>query len=228
MQVRLGLGFFKRVAAAAAMLTLSACNMFPVGPDLAKAPTPFGNAAQVDIANADEGMDVQIRHTPDGDRITLTYPMLGKKPYEGDVTYHAIDGTAAETNWLIAANVFQSADRSVYAILKYPKGTTFAPGSETEGSIMMVTCVMRMPSEAEIEAKYNADDNATEEEQSEMLASALGDIMGGCDFNTIEEVHAFGPKVLAAAQEEADINAKVPASRQEDNYEWKPVTITVP
>ncbi|ESQ87083.1 hypothetical protein ABAC460_21170 [Asticcacaulis sp. AC460] len=220
-------GFFQIVAAGAAMLTLSACNMFPVGPDLAKAPTPFGSAAQVDIVNEEESMDVEIRHTPEGDRITLTYPMLGQKPYEGDVTYHAIGEGKDEVNWLIAANVFQSADRSVYAILTYPKGTSFTPGSETQASIMMVTCVMRMPSEEEIEAKYSGNENASEDEQSQMLASALGDIMSGCDFNTVEEVHAFGPKVLAAAQEEADINAKVPASRQENNYEWKPVTITV-
>ncbi|ESQ75510.1 hypothetical protein ABAC402_08270 [Asticcacaulis sp. AC402] len=211
------------------MLVLSACNMFPVGPDLAKAPTPFGNAAQVDIANADEGMDVHIRHMPDGDRITLTYPMLGKKPYEGDVTYHAIDGTAAESNWLIAANVFQSADRSVYAILKYPRGTTFAPGSETQGEVMMLTCAMRMPSEEELEAKYeNADKDASEEDQDILVASALSDIFSACDFNTVEEVHAFAPKAIAAAREEDEINARVPASRREDSYEWKPVTIRVP
>jgi hypothetical protein len=224
-----GRGFFKFMTVAAAMLALSACNMFPVGPDLAKAPTPFGDAAQVDLVNEQESLDLEIRHLPGGDRITLTYPMLGQKPYEGAVTYHAIDGGTDDTNWLVAANVFQSADRSVYAILKFPKGTTFAPGSETEAEIMMLTCTMRMPSEEELKAKYeNTDEDASEEDQAALMASALTDIMGACDFNSVEEVHAFAPKAIAAAREEEEINAKVPASRREDNYEWKPVTIRVP
>lgn len=221
-------GFFKLIAAGAAMLTLSACNMFPVGPDLAKAPTPFGNATQIGLVNEAESLDVEIRHLPDGDRVTLTYPLLGQKPYEGDVTYHAVEASGDDANWLLAANVFQSADRSVYALLRYPKTATFTPGSETQAEIMLMTCVMRMPSEEEMKAKYGDSEAASEEEQSALLAGAMVEIMGACDFNTVDEVHAFAPKMIAAAKLEVETNAtKTTDEERENNYEWKPVVIKV-
>src|SRR4051812_41640177 len=111
---------FGLLGAIAVAPTLSACSMFPVGPDLAKAPSPFGDAATVHILDDKGATIADLTHQPSGDRGVMTFGDFDSKTYKADATWHAFDSGLKDDKddyWLAGINLFQTADRSAYAVL---------------------------------------------------------------------------------------------------------------
>lgn len=196
---------------------LSACGMFPVGPDLTKAPSPFGSAPVVHFIG-DDNKVTEIRHTALGDTAVLDFSSGGEsgRSYEAAITWLPVGngGDAAHDYWLAGANIFRTADRSAYLVMRYPHGLKLAPPMKSDAfETMLVTCHMRG-----VEAFPSFDeDEASDGSSSSSPDSAPKKV---CDFADRADLDAFVPTVLAKAQS-ADADG-------DTDYKWDHVTIELP
>ena len=186
------------LAAVLAATTVSACSMFPVGPDLAKAPSPFGDAATIHIVDDKGDTLADITHQPTGDRGVMTFGDFDSKTYKADVTWHAFDSGLKDDKvyWLAGVNLFQTADRSAYAVLRFPKGTN--QDLPFKADMMVINCGIRngpsdednstamseddSSADASDSSSSSSDDSAAPDDAVEAQAKQMADQLTGCDF----------------------------------------------
>jgi len=220
----MGMNSVKVLVIAALAVALSGCSLFPIGPDLAATPSPFGDAPVVRLLDPDsDDQPVEIQHTAAGDTTIIPVsPMSAGKSFNAGLTWHGFDGGLKDGKdyWLVGINLFRTPDRSAYALLRFPHGTAFAPHSESrDAEMLMMTCTMRNP---ELALGF---DPSEDDEDDEDVAGANSK---PCDFETLDEVYAFVPQVLAASVKEDQDNAGKAEDDQSHDYKWEPVRIVVP
>ena len=200
---------------------LSACSMFPLGPDLTTAPSPFGDAPVVHFIG-DGGEVTEIRHGATGDTAVLDFNETGKKgkSYEAGITWLPISnpGDKAHDYWLAGVNIFRSADRSAYLLIRYPHGTAIArPMKSDTFETIVFTCQMRgvnpfgMPSEDTTSSDGSASSASSSSDSADKV----------CDFTDRADLDAFVPQVLKKAADPS-------TAEDDDSYKWQPVTIELP
>ncbi len=226
------------LAAVAAAVSLSACSMFPVGPDLAKAPSPFGDAATVQIVDDKGDTIADITHQPTGDTGVMHFGDFDSKTYKADLTWHAFDsGTKDKQDyWLAGVNLFQTADRSAYAVLRFPQGAD--KDLPFKADMMVINCGMRIDPDDMADAMTSDDssssnDSGSSEDSSsgsaeEDQAKAMADQLTSCDFDTLDQVYTFLPDMLAKARQETEDNKGKDEDDKTNDYEWEQVTIKIP
>ena len=224
---------FGLLAAAAAAVSLSACSMFPVGPDLAKAPSPFGDAATVQIVDDKGDTIADITHRPTGDTGVMHFGDFDSKTYKADLTWHAFDPGMKDKQdyWLAGVNLFQTADRSAYAVLRFPQGAD--KDLPFKADMMVINCGMRIDPDDMADAIESDDSRSSSDDSSsgsaeEDQAKAMADQLTSCDFETLDEVYAFLPDMLEKAQKEAEDNKSKSDEDKSNDYEWEKVTIKIP
>ena len=228
------------LTAVAAAISLSACSMFPVGPDLAKAPSPFGDAAQVQVIDDHGDTVADITHQPTGDTGVLHFGDFDSKTYNADVTWYAFDPGLKDQQdyWLAGVNLFKTADRSAYAVLRFPRSAGMRPPAKAD--MMVINCGMRidpdemsdaMTSDTAEDSSSSSEDNSSGNEDSsagEIQAKAMAEQLTGCDFDTLDQVYKFLPDMLAKANQEVIDNKDKGEDEKTNDYEWEKVTIKVP
>lgn len=245
--------FVNLVGVAALCLGMSACMMLPMGPELDKAPSPFGDAALIQLVS-DNGSQ-NITHGPDGDTMILDIgsdktDTFSRQLYEGQLTYRRIvvDATSEYDFWLMGLNVFRTKDRSYYGILRLPKNVRMVSGTSTEAGLLVLTCAGLEDIKPKPEPGENSGDSWLEDGNPNALSS-----LAQCDFATLDGVLDAAPKLVAAAMQaeaeatEADAaeaeadEAENEATESEDYldftpsddnssslHQWEKVTIVVP
>ncbi len=233
------IGLFAAVCAAVA---LSGCSMFPVGPDLAKAPSPFGNAATIHIIDDKGDTIADIMHQSAGDTAVLRFGDFDSKTYKADMSWHEFDGGMKDGQdyWVAGVNLFQTADRSAYAVLRFPHGADM--DLPMKADMMVINCGMRIdPDDMENALDSDtsdSDDGASGDETAgkddsggtaeESQAKSMAKQLTTCDFDTLDQVYAFLPDMLAKAKQEAEDNKGKEDSDKSNDYEWEQVTIKIP
>ncbi|MFT4076222.1 MAG: hypothetical protein QM647_11915 [Asticcacaulis sp.] len=220
-------------------LALSACSTLPIGPDLAKAPTPFGDAPLIRlITNDPETPPIEIRHTDTGDSAILPVsPMSKDKPFNATITYYGFTANTDDHQdyWLAGANIFQTADRSAYAVIRYPHGAEFQSGSHTNGEMLIVTCAMRgvyppltRPQKEDTPNDATASISSDHQDESGLNITPLASDDKACDFNSQDELYAFLLQLVRAAADEAASNKKKSENDRSSDYEWQTIRIVIP
>lgn len=198
----------RRLLCCVALLGLGACDRqvfndhSVVGPDLSGA-GPFGAAHEVVLTqkfSRDGARSIDILHGNAGDSATVVnFFSNTDKPYNAGVGYWGFTPVVAETNaeakayWLVSFNLTRTPDRSVYLILRYPKGTAIAPGLSSDAfEYMSVACgdldVARHPPE------YYAPKKENETRPEPPLDPAPE--AGTCEFNSLHELQVVTPLAL--------------------------------
>lgn len=227
------------MAIAALAVSLSACSMFPVGPDLAKAPSPFGDAATIHVIDDKGDTIADITHQATGDTGVMHFGDFDSKTYKADLTWHAFDPGLKDKQdyWLAGVNLFQTADRSAYAVLRFPHAAD--KDLPFKADMMVINCGMRIDPDDVADAidsddsssSSSSDDSSadpTAETAEESQAKAMADKMTGCDFDTVDEVYKFLPDMLTKAKQEAADNEGKADDDKSNDYEWEKVTIKIP
>ena len=231
---------FGLLGAIAVAATLSACSMFPVGPDLAKAPSPFGDAATVHILDDKGETLADIAHQAPGDRGVMTFGDFDSKTYKADVTWHEFDSGLKDDNdyWLAGINLFQTADRSAYAVLRFPRGADH--DLPFKADMMVINCTMRTDGDddqddtsavADDSSSASSSDSSSSpavDDAVEAKAKEMADQLTGCDFDTLDQVYAFLPGMLTKAAQEAKDNEGKSEDDKSSDYEWEKVTVKIP
>ncbi len=206
-------GFFTKCLLAAGMtLVLSGCMMFPLGPDLAKAPSPFGNAPKVTLVDPEKGQDITIVHGPGGDTAVIEASGIvtgigSRSTFEAGVTWYRLDGKDPDhDDWLVGLNIFKTLDRSAYVIMRYPRGLKITQPLDSDAFEMMpITCNMRgvdpFAKAPEAEAMASYVDGAAETPAPEIASAPAPETQErACDFVDMDEVRAVASDVLVKAQ----------------------------
>ena len=230
------------LAAVTVAVSLSACSMFPVGPDLAKAPSPFGEAATIHVVDDKGDTVADITHQPTGDTGVMHFGDFDSKTYKADLTWHAFDSGMKDKQdyWLAGVNLFQMADRSAYAVLRFPHGAD--KDLPFKADMMVINCGMRIDPDDMADAidsddssSSSSDDSSSDDSSSssspsaeEDQAKAMADKLTGCDFDTLDQVYAFLPDMLAKAKQEVEDNKGKADDDKSNDYEWEKVTIKIP
>jgi hypothetical protein len=220
--------------------TVSGCQMMPLGPDLARAPSPFGESASIYVETGTRGKDLafaRITHTASGDTATVHADLFQVgRDFDARLTWYPFAGGRADLDvpydyWLTGINILQSADRSAYVILRLPKGWTPRPGTASKAEVMYVTCEMMgfyypftraKAVEYEAPAEEDGPEPLRPEGPSKFMSTELE--AETCDFGAVEEVHAVAPQILLDADQ-----AGMPSSESSiANYRWNPVSIRIP
>ena len=230
---------FSFLAIAVFSLGLSGCSFMPLGPDLEKAPTPFGNASTIRlIPDVPDSPPIEIKHMTSGDSALIPVtPMSKDKPFNAAITYYRFTANTDDNQdyWLAGANIFQTADRSAYVVIRYPHGAQFLSGSDTNAEMLIVSCAMRgvyppFTTPREEDALNNTTAAASSDYQNEngwsTAPSAPDD--KACDFNSKDELYAFLPQLIRTAFDEAESNKKKSKNDQSSNYEWQSIRIVIP
>ena len=173
-----------------------------VGPDLGGA-GPFGAAHEITLSETfsrDGARSLHILDGQNGDSATVVnFFSNTDKPYNAGVGYWGFTPVVAETNadaksyWLAGFNLTRTPDRSVYLILRYPKGLVIAPGLSSDAfEYMSVDCgdldVARHPPE------YYAPKKESETRPEPPLDPAPE--AGDCEFNSLHEAQVLTPLTL--------------------------------
>lgn len=233
------------LTAVAAAISLSACSMFPVGPDLAKAPSPFGDATRIQVVDDQGDTVADITHQPTGDTGVLHFGDFDSKTYNADVTWHAFDPGLKDQQdyWLAGVNLFKTADRSAYAVLRFPHSSGMSLPAKAD--MIVINCGMRidpdemsdamtsdsMTSDMAEDSSSSSDSSSASPEDSsagEIQAKAMAEQLTGCDFDTLDQVYTFLPDMLAKANQEVIDNKDKGEDEKTNDYEWEKVTIKVP
>lgn len=208
------------LSAIVAAAGLSACSMFPVGPDLTRAPSPFGDAPLVHFVGSD-GTTTEITHAANGDTAVLDLdPVNNGKTYEAGITWLPVanPGDRDHDYWLAGINIFRTADRSAYLILRYPHGLKITRPMKSDAfETMLITCHMRGVEPLGFRASDEADSS---DGTSSSSSSSDGKV---CDFADRGDLDGFLPQVLDKAK-----TAAASGSDDDDDYKWQPVTIELP
>ncbi len=173
-----------------------------VGPDLGGA-GPFAAAHEIVLNESfsrDGARSIDIVHGGAADSATVVnFFSNTDKPYNAGVGYWGFTPVVAETNagarayWLMSFNLTRTPDRSVYLILRYPKGLAITSGlSSDDFEYMSVDCgdldVARHPPDYYAPKK----DGETRPEPPLDPAPEAGD----CEFNSQHEMQVLTPLVL--------------------------------
>ena len=206
-----------------------------VGPDLGKA-GPFAQAHEVlldqpspasgsSAPDAEPLMHIDIVPSPAGDSATLVHVVSDTKPYLAGGTYHAFLPIVAETNarqkdyWIVGLNLTRTPDRSIYTVLRFPHGQSFAPGtsSDTVEYLQLACGDLDMARSASYQA---SDDNGKPKGAPVTLDAAPPPEAGACEYNSLKEALAVTP----AALRNYDRIRNVPDAPA---LEWRPLHMTV-
>ncbi len=203
-------------------LALPACSMFPLGPDLARAPTPFGDAPVVQLVG-DDGQTTEIRHGDAGDTAVLNFDAVDKeKTFDAGITWLPISsgGDPAHDYWLGGVNIFRTADRSAYVVLRYPHGLKIArPMKSDTFETIIMTCQMRgVDPAAAFMPQASSDDASSSSSSSDAPQKP-------CDFATRADLDAFVPEMMTTALKAEKAGAD---SGDDSDYHWQKVTVVLP
>ncbi len=202
--------------------SLAACSMFPLGPDLTKSPSPFGDAPTIRFGG-DGGQVTEIHHSDAGDTAVLDFSDPGgprNKSFDAGITWIPVanPGDSSHDYWLAGINIFRTADRSAYLLMRYPRGLKIARPMKSDAfETMMITCHMRGVEPFGFRASDETDSSGGTSASS---SSSDGKV---CDFADRGDLDAFLPQVLDKAK-----NAAASSSDDDDDYKWQPVTIELP
>ena len=180
---------FSLVLVVACMGLLSACNKAVLGPDLARRPTPFVAEGIVELTDSSGTTQATITARPEADTATVRFSELGSKPYNAALSYRAFVPIIAESNaakkdyWLVGVSLARTADRSFYAILRYPSGRPLQPGTTRDDFELRVLDCGVFPSPEDTNTQAS---DAISYEESESL----------CIFDDIAEVEKHASRVL--------------------------------
>lgn len=198
----------RRLLCLTVLLSLAGCDRHVfndrsvVGPDLSGA-GPFGAAHEVVVSESfsrDGARSLDIVRGQGGDTATVVnFFSNTDKPYMAGVGYWGFTPVVAETNagakayWLAGFNLTRTPDRSVYLILRYPKGLAIVPGLSSDAfEYLSVGCgdldVARHPPEYYAPKK----DGETRPEPPLDPAPEAGD----CEFNSLHEMQVLTPLAL--------------------------------
>ncbi|MDV6332481.1 hypothetical protein [Asticcacaulis sp. 201] len=217
---------------------LASCGGMPIGPDLARAPSPFGDAPIVRLVSTspdDKAPPIEIFHGNATDTAVLPItPVSPEKSLDALITWQAFDGgvTDGQAYWLVGANVFRTSDRSSYAVLRFPKSARFAPKSTTHAELMVLSCDMRTgytPSALPASAHTPEDTVAGSPVTENMgMENEDDEPKKDCDFNSREEIDNFLPLLMKAAHQNSADTRKKTTDDGESHYQWEQVDILIP
>lgn len=209
---------FSLVLVVACMGLLSACTKAVLGPDLAHRPTPFVAQGTVELSDSSGTTKATITARPDGDAATVQFEDLGSQPYNATLTYRAFVPIIAESNaakkdyWLVGVNLARTADRSFYALMRYPSGKPLEPGTRRDDFELRVLDCGIFPKPEDTGANTQASEAFSYEENDSL-----------CIFDDVEQIERHANRVLQQddiARREALANPKnAPAER------WNRVTV---
>ncbi|ESQ83487.1 hypothetical protein AEAC466_12490 [Asticcacaulis sp. AC466] len=212
---------------------LGGCGGMPIGPDLARPPSPFGDTPIIRLVSTspdDNAPPIEIFHGNAADIAVLpNTPVSPEKSLDALITWQAFDGGVADGQayWLVGANVFRTPDRSSYAVLRFPSSARFTSKSTTHADLMVLSCEMRTgyPPPA-----LPASENASEDTVAESIG---GENKGeepkkDCDFNSREDINRFLPLLMTAARQDNMEGQKKTGDDSETHYQWEKIDILIP
>jgi hypothetical protein len=167
---------------------LAGCSGIAIGPELASTPSPFGTFSKVHVMG--ENLEVDISHATPYDTAVIYASDLGALPYDAEITYQYLTPAVAETNaeryqyWLVGFNLYKSADRSYYMIIRHLYGIVNLDNQDVE--VAPLSCsLVALTDVKTIEVK-----NATSFDQAGRA--------GSCSFDSKSEVFRVGAKAIEA------------------------------
>lgn len=209
----------KTLFALSLAVILPACSMIALGPDLSKAPSPFGDAATIRLVG-DDGNTTEIHHTADGDTTTLKFDAVDQeKTFDGSLTWEPVTsadaGDSTHDYWLAGINIFKTADRSAYIVLRYPHGLKIArPMTSDAFESILITCQMR------------GVDPTSLFDSGEASSSSSAAPQKPCDFAARADLDAFLPQMMAEARKAE--TAGTASDSSGDDYHWQKMTVVLP
>ncbi|ESQ87082.1 hypothetical protein ABAC460_21165 [Asticcacaulis sp. AC460] len=222
------------------LATVTGCQMLPLGPDLASAPSPFGESPRIELTGVKTGNEsdrIEILHTPQGDTTLIHTDVLDVvRTFDAQLTWQPVPtGTPGFERqfdyWLVGINVFRSRDRSAFAVFRFPQDWQSAPGSASDAGMIVITCEMMGFSPG---AKA-VEEAATAEPPSEAVSvpTIEPDIPDdnappSCGFASLEELQTYLPVLMAKAAEETRANRGLPEDEKGSTYAWSPIRVRIP
>ena len=240
-------------------LCLSGCVMiYAVGPDLDRSPHPFGNSPKVKLSLSDHPRNyLDITHSPDGDKAILRTTIMGNNTYKADVSYYKFDPKLAESNaerrdyWVVAFNITQTKDRSIYLIARHPHGKVIDLKSVNEDfEILPVGCsemqkiypdvhtsygekisapVSEVSNDALPHKKTRKQNSKVQEDQATIIVTGTptfqDPIPGTCEFKDLAMVYEFLPKLLKQDEITRRNNLLKPDDQADSVLKWQSIRV---
>lgn len=188
-------------------LALAGCNpksdfgdTSVIGPDLGHG-GPFG--AVHEIAMTDPHQDKDDRtpmrmtiHRDDSEDTGQVVNMFSNtsKPFGAGITYYGFTPIIAETNaeahtyWLLGINMTRTPDRSVYMVLRYPRGLEITPGLKSDAfEYLALNCYDLEVARHPAEYYKPLPEGQNREEPAPDPAPEAGD----CEYNSLREAQSL-------------------------------------
>ncbi len=176
-----------------------------VGPDL-DTPGPFvaahnltitGDEIAIPAADPPKTMRIELTRGLNGDSANLIGVLSDSKSYLAGVTYHAFVPVIAEINaqrfdyWSVGFNLTRTPDRSIYALMRFPHGTAFAPGSQPDGvEYALLSC-----DDLDFARRSQYPDDGPDSDRVKLDPAPAAEA-GDCEFNSRHEADTVTPVIL--------------------------------